>query len=54
MRTAIVTSSTPSSIFELLLDKVKHFDYEFQAACVKEQNFEKLEMYVMELLMGIK
>ena len=41
-------------IFELLLDKVKHFDYEFQAACVKEQNFEKLEMYVMELLMGIK
>ena len=51
MRTAIVTSKR---IFELLLDKVKHFDYEFQAACVKEQNFEKLEMYVMELLMGIK
>ena len=22
------------------------------AACVKEQNFEKLEMYVMDLLMG--
>ena len=40
-------------IFELLLEKVKRFDYEFQAACVKEQNFEKLEMYVMELLMGI-
>ena len=40
-------------ICELLLEKVKRFDYEFQAACVKEQNFEKLEMYVMELLMGI-
>jgi len=38
-------------IFEMLLEKVKKFDYEFQAACVKEQNFEKLEMYVMELLM---
>ena len=33
-------------------DHVKRFDYEFQAACVKEQNFEKLEMYVMDLLMG--
>ena len=40
-------------ICELLLEKVKRFDYEFQAACVKEQNFEKLEMYVMELLMGV-
>ena len=39
-------------IFEKLLAKVKRFDYEFQAACVKEQNFEKLEMYVMDLLMG--
>ena len=38
-------------IFEMLLEKVKKFDYAFQAACVKEQNFEKLEMYVMELLM---
>ena len=38
-------------IFEMLLEKVKKFDYEFQAACVKEQNFEKLEMYVLELLM---
>ena len=39
-------------IFEKLLAKVKRFDYEFQATCVKEQNFEKLEMYVMDLLMG--
>lgn len=38
-------------IFEMLLEKVKRFDYKFQAQCVEEQNFEKLEMYVMELLM---
>ena len=38
---------------ELLLEKVKKFDYEFQKQCVAEQNFEKLEMYVMELLMGV-
>ena len=38
-------------IFELLLEKVKRFDYEFQAACIQERNLEKLEMYVMELLM---
>ena len=36
---------------EMLLEKVKRFDYKFQAECVKEQNFEKLGMYMMELLM---
>ncbi|MDR2019289.1 MAG: hypothetical protein LBQ14_00810, partial [Treponema sp.] len=40
-------------VFELLLEKVKRFDYRFQAECVKEQNFEKLEMYVLELLLGL-
>jgi xylose isomerase len=35
----------------MLLEKVKRFDYKFQAQCVKEQNLEKLEMYVLELLM---
>jgi xylose isomerase len=39
-------------IFEILLEKVKRFDYKYQAQCVKEQNFERLEMYVMELLMN--
>ena len=39
-------------IFELLLEKVKKFDYKFQAECVKNRNLEKLEMYVLELLMG--
>lgn len=39
-------------IFEMLLEKAKRFDYKFQEECVKTQNFEKLEMYVMELLMS--
>ncbi len=38
-------------IFLMLLEKVKKFDYKFQARCVQEQNLEKLEMYVLELLM---
>jgi xylose isomerase len=40
-------------LFEIMVDKVKQFDYKFQEECVKEQNFEKLEMYVMELLLGV-
>jgi xylose isomerase len=39
-------------IFELLLEKVKRFDYAFQDACVKERNLEKLELYVIELLLS--
>ena len=39
-------------VFELLLEKVKKFDYKFQEECVKTQNFEKLEMYVIELLLN--
>ncbi len=39
-------------VFELLLEKVKKFDYAFQAKCVQEHNFEKLEMYVLELILG--
>jgi xylose isomerase len=33
--------------------KAKAFDYAFQAQCVAERDYEKLELYVMELLMGI-
>ena len=40
------------AIFLKLLEKVKRFDYDFQKKCVAEQNFEKLEMYVLDLLMG--
>lgn len=34
-------------------EKVNRFDYDFQKKCVEERDYEKLEMYVMELLMGI-
>ena len=41
-------------IFKALEEKVERFDYDFQKKCVEERDFEALEMYVMELLMGIK
>ena len=41
-------------IFRLLEEKVDRFDYAFRDKCVKERDFEALEMYVMELLMGTK
>ena len=40
-------------IAKALEEKVDKFDYDFQAKCVEERDYEKLEMYVMELLMGI-
>ena len=40
-------------IFKALEKKAEKFDYEFQKKCVEERDYEKLEMYVMELLMGI-
>jgi xylose isomerase len=40
------------AIFEKLLKKVKKFDYDFQKKCVAEQNFEKLDYYVISLLLG--
>ena len=33
--------------------KAEKFDYEFQKKCVAERDYEALEMYVMELLMGL-
>ena len=41
-------------IFRALEEKVDRFDYEFQKKCVENRDFEGLEMYVMELLMGLK
>jgi len=32
--------------------KVEKFDRAFQAQCIAERNYEKLEMYVMDLLLG--
>lgn len=39
-------------IFKMLEKKAEKFDYDYQAKCVAERDYEKLEMYVMELLMG--
>jgi xylose isomerase len=39
-------------IAKSLEKKVEKFDYGFQAACVAGRDFESLEMYVLDLLMG--
>ena len=41
-------------VFRALEEKVDRFDYEFQKKCVEARDFEGLEMYVMELLMGLR
>jgi xylose isomerase len=41
-------------IFKALEDKVDHFDYNYQKKCVENRDFEGLEMYVMNLLMGVQ
>ncbi len=41
-------------ICKALEAKVAKFDYEFQKKCVENRDFEGLEMYVMNLLMGIE
>ena len=38
---------------EALEEKADRFDYEFQKECVRNRDFEGLEMYVMNLLMGL-
>lgn len=39
-------------IFAELEKKARRFDYDFQKKCVERRDFERLEMYVMNLLMG--
>ncbi len=41
-------------IFKALEEKAARFDYDFQKKCVEERDYEKLELYVIELLMGLK
>ena len=41
-------------IFKALEAKVDKFDYAFQKQCVEKRDFEALEMYVMNLLMGME
>lgn len=42
------------NIVKALEEKVARFDYGYQQKCVENRDFEGLEMYVMELLMGLK
>ena len=39
-------------IAKMLEEKAAKFDYDFQEKCVRERDYEALEMYVMELLMN--
>lgn len=41
-------------IVKALEEKAERFDYDFQKKCVENRDFEALEMYVMDLLMGLK
>ncbi len=41
-------------IANMLTEKAERYDYKYQQKCVEERNYEALEMYVMELLMGVK
>ncbi len=38
-------------IVEMLEQKVKKFDYDYQRQCIEARDYEALEMYIMELLM---
>lgn len=42
------------NMVKALEEKAARFDYEYQKKCVENRDFEGLEMYVMELLMGLK
>ena len=42
------------AIFKALEEKAERFDYDFQKKCVENRDYEALEMYVMNLLMGIE
>jgi len=40
-------------VVKALEEKVSRFDYDFQRKCVDSRDYEALEMYVLNLLMGI-
>ena len=42
------------NIAKALEEKASRFDYDFQRKCVENRDFEGLEMYVMNLLMGLE
>ena len=41
------------NIFKALEEKARRFDYVFQKKCVENRDFEALEMYVINLIMGL-
>ncbi len=41
-------------IVKMLEEKVSKFDYEFQKKCIKDRDYEALELYVMKLLLNNK
>jgi xylose isomerase len=41
------------AIVKRFKEKAARFDYAFRNKCVAARNYEALEMYVMELLMGL-
>ena len=41
-------------IFHELEKKARRFDYDYQKKCIERRDFESLEMYVLDLLMGTK
>jgi xylose isomerase len=40
-------------VVKLMEEKVAKFDYDLQKKLVGERNYEALEMYVLELLLGM-
>ena len=41
------------NVVKALEEKALKFDYDFQKKCVAERDFEALEMYTLNLLMGL-
>ena len=45
---------TSIKVAKALEEKVDRYDYAYAQKCIDERNYEKLEMYVLELIMGLK
>ena len=41
------------AVVKALEAKADRYDYAFEKKCIRERNYEALEMYVLNLLMGI-
>ncbi len=44
---------TSLKVAKALEEKVNRYDYAFAEECIKDRNYEKLECYVLELIMGL-